>query len=95
VIECALQEASLTRADIACVICHQASAPGVEHVKRLFAPATDRVVSLFATHGNQIAASIPSVLAHALDSGQLKPGDPILLLGTAAGISATAMVIRL
>lgn len=95
VIDNALRDAKLERDDIACVICHQASAPGVEHVKRLFAPGTDRVVNLFATHGNQIAASIPSVLAHALDSGQLKLGDPILLLGTAAGISATAMVIRL
>jgi 3-oxoacyl-[acyl-carrier-protein] synthase-3 len=95
VIERALQDAGLTRDEIACVICHQASAPGVEHVQRLFAPGTERVVNLFATHGNQIAASIPSVLAHALDSGRLQPGNPILILGTAAGISATAMVIRL
>lgn len=95
VIERALADAGLAREDIACVVCHQASAPGVEHVKRLFAPASERVVDLFATHGNQIAASIPSVMAHVLENGQARPGDAILLLGTAAGISATAMVIRL
>lgn len=91
----ALSDAGLSHDDIACVICHQASAPGVAHIKRLFAPRSDRVVDIFATTGNQIAASIPGVLAHALDSGRAKPGDDVLLLGTAAGISATAMVLRL
>lgn len=95
VVDRALEDAGLSRDDIACVICHQASAPGVEHVKRLFAPGSARVVDIFATTGNQIAASIPTVLAHALGTGRAKPGDAILLLGTAAGISATAMVIRL
>ena len=95
VIDDALAQAGIGRDDIACVVCHQASAPGVEHVKRLFAPAGERVVDIFATHGNQIAASIPTALAHALDHGRAKPGDHLLLLGTAAGISAGAMVLRL
>ncbi|WP_296678662.1 3-oxoacyl-[acyl-carrier-protein] synthase III C-terminal domain-containing protein [Novosphingobium sp.] len=95
VIERALDQAGIGKDDLACVICHQASAPGVEHVKRLFAPRSDRVVDLFNSHGNQIAASIPTVLAHALDTGKAKPGDTVLLLGTAAGISASAMVITL
>nr|WP_237392536.1 3-oxoacyl-[acyl-carrier-protein] synthase III C-terminal domain-containing protein [Aurantiacibacter rhizosphaerae] len=95
VIDRALADAGVTRDELACVICHQASAPGVEHVQRLFAPIGDRVINLFSTHGNQIAASIPTVLAHALESGKAGPGDAILLLGTAAGISATAVVIRL
>ncbi len=95
VIDRALAQAGVTREELACIICHQASAPGVAHIKRLFAPASERVIDLFPTHGNQIAASIPTVLAHALETGRAKPGDAILLLGTAAGISATAMVIRL
>lgn len=95
VISRALAEADVTKDELACIVCHQASAHGVAHVKRLFAPADERVIDLFHTHGNQIAASIPTVLAHALESGSAKRGDAILLLGTAAGISATAMVIRL
>lgn len=99
VIDGALADAGLTRDDLACVICHQASAPGVEHVRRLFAPRPGqggaRVVDIFATHGNQIAASIPTALAHALDSGAAMPGGRVLLLGTAAGISAGAMVLQL
>lgn len=95
VIARALAEAGLTHEDIACVVCHQASAPGVAHVKRLFAPQSAKVIDLFATTGNQIAASIPTVLAYALQTGMAKRGDAVLLLGTAAGISATAMVLRL
>jgi len=95
VIDRALRDAGIGKDDLACVICHQASAPGVEHVKRLFAPRSERVVDIFATTGNQIAASIPTVLAHALETGCARQGDLILLLGTAAGVSAGAMVIRL
>ncbi len=95
VIDGALADAGMVRGDLACVICHQASAPGVEHVRRLFAPHEARVVNIFATHGNQIAASIPTALAHALDSGAARRGDRVMLLGTAAGISAGAMVLQL
>lgn len=94
VIDKALKQANITRDELNCVVCHQASAPGVEHVRRLFAPRSERVINIFATTGNQIAASIPTVLAHALTTGALKRGDYLLLLGTAAGISASAMVLR-
>jgi 3-oxoacyl-[acyl-carrier-protein] synthase-3 len=88
-------EAGTSRDRLTAIICHQASAPGIEHIRRLFAPASDRVIDIFATTGNQIAASLPTVLAHALDTGAARKGDEILLLGTAAGISAGAMVLRL
>ncbi len=95
VIEKALAAAGIGKQAIACIICHQASAPGVKHVQKLFAPHEGRVVDIFAQHGNQIAASIPTCLAHALDEGHAGEGDHVLLLGTAAGISAGAMVLRL
>jgi len=95
VIDKALTDAGITSDDLDCVICHQASAAGVEHVKRLFEPRPERVVDIFSHTGNQIAASIPTVLTHALDTGAAKPGGTVLLLGTSAGISASAMVIRL
>ena len=88
-------EAGTSRDGLAAIICHQASAPGIEHIRRLFAPKSERVVDIFATTGNQIAASLPTVLAHALDMGAARKGDDILLLGTAAGVSAGAMVLRI
>jgi 3-oxoacyl-[acyl-carrier-protein] synthase III len=94
-LEATLAQAGLSNNDLDLVICHQASAPGVAHVERLFAPRSDRVINIFSTHGNQIAASIPTVLAHALETGRAKSGDIVLLLGTAAGISASAMILRI
>lgn len=89
-----LGEAGLTRQTVDVIIPHQASKPGLEHVRRLMGGDPARVVDIFATRGNQIAASLPTALAQAQADGQLAPGKTVLLLGTAAGISAAAMVIR-
>lgn len=94
-LEATLLQAGIGMDDLDLVICHQASAPGVAHVERLFAPRSERVINVFSTHGNQIAASIPTVLAHALEAGRAKSGDIVLLLGTAAGISASALILRI
>ncbi|RYF92819.1 MAG: 3-oxoacyl-ACP synthase [Caulobacteraceae bacterium] len=93
VIDKVLAEAGVEKTDLKAVVCHQASAPGVAHVQRLFGEVP--VIDIFATTGNQIAASLPTVLAHALDAGRVARGDVVMMLGTAAGISAGAMVLRL
>lgn len=90
-----LQEAGLTRETVDVVVCHQASRPGVDHVKRLMGGDPDRVIDIFSDRGNQIAASLPSALVEAQMTGRLKSNTTVLLLGTAAGISAAAMVLRL
>lgn len=89
-----LGEAGMTRETVDLVICHQASAPGVEHVRRLMGGDPARVIDIFATHGNQIAASVPTALVEAKARDLIKPGSTVLMLGTAAGISAAAMVLR-
>ncbi|RYZ05415.1 MAG: 3-oxoacyl-ACP synthase [Alphaproteobacteria bacterium] len=89
-----LGEAGLNRETVDLVVCHQASHPGLEHVRRLMGGDPDRVVDCFGRLGNQIAASLPNVLVEAHVSGRVKPGGSVLLLGTAAGISAAAMVLR-
>jgi len=90
-----LKDAGLGMDEIDLVICHQASAPGVAHVQKLFAPRGNRVINIFPDAGNQIASSIPTVLSHSLAGGLAKHGDIIMLLGTAAGISASAMILRI
>jgi 3-oxoacyl-[acyl-carrier-protein] synthase-3 len=89
-----LGEAGLTRDSVDVIVPHQASKPGVEHVRRLMGGDPARVIDIFNTHGNQIAASLPTALTHAQAEGRLGVGKTVLLLGTAAGISAAAMVIR-
>jgi 3-oxoacyl-[acyl-carrier-protein] synthase-3 len=75
-------------------ICHQASAPALEHLRHLLGDRPERVVDIFADHGNQIAASLPNALHAARRQGLWQPGGQALLLGTSAGISLGAMVLR-
>ncbi len=89
-----LGEANLTRETVDVIVGHQASAPGLEHLRRLMGGDPDRVIDIFASRGNQIAASLPTALEEARARGLLGPGKTVLLLGTAAGISAAAMVLR-
>jgi 3-oxoacyl-[acyl-carrier-protein] synthase-3 len=89
-----LGQAGLTRESVDVIVPHQASRPGLDHVKKLMGGDPNRVIDIFADHGNQIAASLPTALAWAHAQGRLRPGATVLLLGTAAGISAAAMVLR-
>ncbi|HWU14086.1 MAG TPA: 3-oxoacyl-[acyl-carrier-protein] synthase III C-terminal domain-containing protein [Caulobacter sp.] len=89
-----LAQAGLDRTSVDLIVPHQASQPGLEHVRRLMGGDPSRVVDIFADHGNQIAASIPSALHCAWVDGRLTPGKTVLLLGTAAGISVSAIVLR-
>jgi len=89
-----LAEAGVTRETVDVIVPHQASRPALEHARKLMGGAPGRVVDIFSTRGNQIAASVPTALVDAHARGLLAPGKTVLLLGTAAGISAAAMVIR-
>lgn len=90
-----LGEAGLTRDGLDLIVPHQASRPGLEHVRRLIGGDPARIVDIFEDHGNQIAASVPTALAIATRQGRLRPGGHVLLLGTAAGVSVAAMVLRI
>ena len=90
-----LAEAGLTRESVDLIVPHQASRPGLDHVRKLVGGDPDRLVDIFEDHGNQIAASLPTALVHAYAQGRLTPGTTVLLLGTAAGISAAAMALRI
>jgi 3-oxoacyl-[acyl-carrier-protein] synthase III len=87
--------AGLTLDGIEHVICHQASHPALEYVRHILGERPERVVDIFATHGNQIAASLPTALCTARGEGRFTAGSHALLLGTSAGISMGAMVLRL
>ena len=89
-----LRQAGLDYRDIDCVIMHQASHLGMKHtISRLkFRPET--IVNIYAHHGNQVSASIPTALYHAYQQGILKPNTKLALLGTAAGFSIGGMILE-
>lgn len=89
-----LAEAGVTIQDVAAVIPHQASALALHHLRRLSGIPAAKVVDIFSRHGNQVAASLPTALDHAVRIGTLKRGDLALLVGTAAGVTLGGMVVR-
>lgn len=89
-----VEAAGLVLDDIETIICHQASAPALEYVRHLIKVRPERIVDVFSEQGNQIAASLPSALYTAYHRGRLSKGSHALLLGTSAGISMGAMVMR-
>jgi 3-oxoacyl-[acyl-carrier-protein] synthase-3 len=89
-----LARAQVSLDDIDVVVPHQASAHGLNYLHDVLRIPQERIVNVFHNCGNQIAASLPTALHEAVSSGRLKRGDLALLIGTAAGISIGAAVIR-
>lgn len=88
------QRFGISHDDVALWIPHQASAALGPMLDRLGIPA-DRRVDEVAAFGNMVSASVPFMLARALDSGRVGHGDTVMLCGTAAGLTANVLALRL
>ncbi len=82
-------------ASIDVVVPHQASHLGMAHIARKLGLQADKVVNIYATHGNQVAASLPTALHEARRAGRTPPGTRALLIGTAAGVAVGGLVLQL
>jgi 3-oxoacyl-[acyl-carrier-protein] synthase-3 len=90
-----LAAADTDLASIDLLVPHQASQLGLAHAAKLLNVPPAKIMDIYATHGNQVAASIPTALHEALISGRARSGQRILLMGTAAGLSVGGMVLDL
>lgn len=88
-----LAQAGLTVADIDRVVPHQASHLALSHLGKRLGFAREQVINIFADHGNQIAASLPTALDIAIRDGRIRRGQRLLLLGTGAGLSLGGSII--
>lgn len=89
----------LTRArvevpNIACWIPHQASSKALAHLQATLTLPAERVTRIIRERGNQIAASLPSTLHHAITCGRVKRGDLVALVGAGAGLSLGGAILR-
>ena len=89
-----LAEAACTPGEIDVVIPHQASGLGMRYLRERLGFPASKVVDILAERGNQVSASMPSALHEAVSGGRLVRGQRALLLGTAAGLSLGAAVVR-
>jgi 3-oxoacyl-[acyl-carrier-protein] synthase-3 len=87
-------DAGLTPDDVDVVVPHQASGVGLRYVRERLGFPGEKVVDLVADRGNQVSASLPTALHEAVAGGRLRRGGIALLLGTAAGLSVGAAVLR-
>jgi 3-oxoacyl-[acyl-carrier-protein] synthase-3 len=89
-----LSRAAVDVSDIACWIPHQASSRALAHLQGALAIPAERVTQIIRERGNQIAASLPSTLHHAITAGGVKRGDLIALVGAGAGLSLGGAILR-
>lgn len=89
-----LDHAGLSPDDISLVVPHQANIRIIQAAcDRLGVPIEKAAVVLDRT-GNTSSASIPLALGDALDSGRVKEGDLVLLVGFGGGMTAASAVLR-
>ena len=79
--------------DIDMFIPHQAS-PALGLIMRRLNIPQDKYIDITKQYGNMVSASVPFALDYAVINGKVQRGDVVMLLGTAAGLTINAMIIK-
>ena len=90
-----LTKAGLTEADIDWLVPHQANIRIMQSTARKLKLPMDKVVITVDQHGNTSAASIPLALDAGVRSGQIEPGQTLLLEGVGGGFTWGALLLIL
>ena len=90
-----LTDLDMSLDDFDYIIPHQASKPAVELLARKLGAKSGGYAQDYRRYGNTVAASIPLSLLRAQEEGTVKPGDRVLLVGTAAGLTLGAMAVEI
>lgn len=89
-----LCQAGLSLDDIDMVVPHQASRILGLIMPKLGIPS-GKYIDKVSNYGNMVSASIPFVLNDAILNAKITKGDTVLLIGTAAGLTANMLVWRI
>ncbi len=90
-----LAKAGKTEADIDWLIPHQANIRIMQSTAKKLKLSMDKVVVTVDQHGNTSAASIPLALDAAVRSGQVKPGQLVMLEGVGGGFTWGAVLLKM
>jgi len=96
--ECArtvLAKAGKTEADVDWLVPHQANIRIMQSTARKLKLPMDKVVVSVDQQGNTSAASIPLALDGAVRSGQIQPGQTVLLEGVGGGFAWGAVLLKM
>jgi len=89
-----LDEMGMTVDDFSCVLVHQVSVPALRELIDVVGLAEEKVAVTVAEYGNIASATIPVGFCQALERGDIKRGDNVLVIGLGAGISLGIMMFR-
>lgn len=95
ILDTTLERLKLTWDDFALVAVHQVALPYLDEVKSQMGLPDNKTLITLDTHGNIASASLPLQLKKAQETGMVKSGDLVALVGLAGGISIGLMVVRL
>jgi len=89
-----LEKAGKTEADIDWLIPHQANIRIMQSTAKKLKLPMDKVIVTVGEHGNTSAASIPLALDYGVRSGQVQPGQTLLLEGVGGGFTWGAVLLN-
>ena len=91
----ALDKAGLQDVDIDWLIPHQANIRIMQGTAKKLKLPLQKLVVTVDQHGNTSAASIPLALDHAVRSGQVRPGQHVMLEGVGGGFTWGAVLLKM
>lgn len=94
VLEKLLTDAGMTLDQMDWIVPHQASGQALELMTRRLKLPAERMINTLETCGNQVAASLPTALAVAVQDGRIRRGAHVLLIGGGAGVSVGGAILR-
>ncbi|MBA4547481.1 ketoacyl-ACP synthase III [Thermoactinomyces intermedius] len=90
----ALAKAGLSKEDIDFLVPHQANIRIIDSAVKRLGLTEDKVVVNLDRYGNMSSASIPVALDEAVERGQIKKGDTMVLCGFGGGLTWGATVLK-
>ena len=87
-----LERSKVQLEEIDWVVPHQASPVALVQMGRKLGFSNEKFLNIIQTHGNQVSASLPTVLDYCVKQ-KAKRGDRILLICTGAGIGLSGAVL--
>lgn len=94
VIEDVFAKTGITADDIDWFVPHQANRRIIDASAKKLGIAEEKVVITVDRHGNTSAASVPLALSVAVENGQIKKGDLVLLEAMGGGFTWGAVLVR-
>jgi len=92
--EVAMEAAGVTADNIDWVVPHQANLRIIARTAKKMGVSMDKIVQTVQDHGNTSAASIPMALSVAVERGQIKRGNLLLMEAIGGGLAWGAATLR-